>query len=363
MKFYCLQQDIISAIQTVQKVSYKNPSEIHRYIYIEARRNSIKIVAAGAEQTVITQIPCDVQRDGMVLAPLSVLRDIISKMPDVAINFEVNDRLLMTVSYIHMKYTIQCMPASAFSYTEEIAEELRFSMKTSDFRTCIKQTYFTASLQDTRPILSGILLKCSNGYLDFVSTDGTRVALRTIRLSENISFEIIIPAKFVFDIIHSSNIYDDDETIITFNQKYIKIKTGNTTLITGLINGKFINYRNIIPSDAGTVMTCDRTSFLDILERAFLLSDESLYTVKFEIKYSKLFVSSVSEAGQAFEEIIVQTQGNPITIAFNSKNFIEILRNIDYDLLLFEFTTGTRICKITPVECSDLLYLISPIRI
>ena len=363
MKFSCLQQDLTSAIHTVQKAASKNPSVISQYVYIETYQCNVRIISAGSEHTVIAQIPAEIYNEGNVLAPASLIFSIVSKMPDVTINIEVNDKLLMTVSYIQMKYNIQCMPAASFSFMENISEEQHFSMKTEDFKKCIRQTYFTSSFQDTRPILSGILIKCENSKADFVSSDGTRVAIRTINIDENISFEIIIPAKLVYDIINSSDKYDNSDSIISFNQKYIKINTGNITLVTGLISGKFVNYKNLIPKEASTVMTTDRTAFLSILERAFLLSDESLYTVKFDINYSKLLVSSASAAGNAFEEIPIQMTGNPLSIGFNSKKFIEILRNTEYELLTFEFTTGTRICKITPVDCDELIYLISPIRI
>mgnify|MGYP001032940669 CR=1 FL=1 len=362
MKFSCLQQDLTSAIQIAQKIPHKNTSSPYSYIYIDTCQSYVRIVAAGPEQTIMTQLRADIYNEGKVLAPASLLKDIISKMPDVPVDIEVDERLLMTVRYMHMKYTIQCMPAASFSFTDDIEDTCRFKMKTSEFKKCIRRTYFTASL-NTRPVLAGMLLKCDNGRLDFVTTDGSRASICTTSIDENISFEIIIPAGFVFDVTHSSDKYDDSLTVIAFNDKYVKIKTGNTCVITGLISGKFINYKSIIPHEASTIMTTDRSSFLSILERAYLLSDETLYTVKLEINYSKLLVSSASAAGNAFEEISVRTQGIPVTIAFNSKNFIEILRNTDYELLSFEFTTGTRICKITPVESGDLIYLISPIRI
>lgn len=362
MKFSCLQQELTSALQTAQKLPLKDTASPYSYIYIDIIQSNVRIVAAGSEQTVITVLQADVISDGKVLVPLAVFRDIVSKMPNVTVNIEVDERFVMTVCYMNMKYTIQCMQASSFSFTEDITDTCSFTMKTAELKKCIKQTYF-AALPATRPIFSGMLLKCDNGSIDFVTTDGTRVAICSSKINEDISFEIIIPAKFIFDVIHSSDKFDDTQASIAFNDKYVKIAIGNTCIISGLINGKFINYKSIIPAEASTVMTTDRTSFLSILERAYLLSDETLYTVKFEINYSKLLVSSASAAGNAFEEISVSTQGTPVTIAFNSKNFIEILRNTEYELLSFEFTTGTRICKITPVECADLLYLISPIRL
>lgn len=362
MKFSCLQQELTCAIQTAQKLPIREQTSPYSCIYIDTLKSYVRIIASGADQTVISKIDADVYNEGKILVPLALFRDIISKMPNVTVNIEVNEHFVMTVRYMHMKYTIQCMQAASFSFTEDIADTSRFTMNIADLKRSIKQTYF-AALPASRPILSGMLIKGEKGKADFVTTDGTRVAISTAKINENIAFEIIIPAKFIFDVTHSSDKYDNTPANIEFNEKYVKITIGNTCVISGLINGKFINYKSIIPSEASTVMTTDRSSFLSILERAYLLSDESLYTVKLEINYSKLLVSSASAAGNAFEEISVSTKGNPITIAFNSKNFIEILKNTDYELLSFEFTTGTRICKITPVECDELIYLISPIRI
>ena len=106
MKFSCLQQDIISAIQTVQKVSAKNLSSMYQYIYIEADKYVVKVVATGSDHTAITEFEAQVTEEGRVLAPISLMRDIISKMPNVSVNIDIDDKYVMTLSYIHMKYTI-----------------------------------------------------------------------------------------------------------------------------------------------------------------------------------------------------------------------------------------------------------------
>lgn len=363
MKFTCSQQNLLTAITTAQKLVSRNISPIYQYIYIEANDKNVKIASSGDEQTVITNVEAYVENCSKLLAPITVLHDIISKMPPVNINIETNDNYMMTLSYDRMKYTIQCIAADAFSFIDNINGKNSFSMNAGEFKKCVKQTYFTVFSEDTRPPLSGILIKCKDGIIDFVSTDTTRVSIRKIKTDIKNSFEITVPSKFLYEIIFSTNKFDADDIFITFNENYLMIKIGNITAITGLLKGKFINYESIIPQDSTAVMTCERSTLLSILERAFILSEETLYTVKLEIKYSKLYVSSSSASGEAYEEIPVKTNGIPITTAFNSKNFIEILRNTDYELLAFEFTTGTRICKIRPIETDDLLYLIMPIRL
>lgn len=363
MNFSCTQQDLIYGIQTVQKAIHKTPSPFQQYVYIETCESTVRLVSTSPDNTVIVVINADISLPGQILVPVAILRDIVSKMPDVTINLQTDHNNLMTVKYQNMRYSIQCASSSSFTFFETIDSDTEFTVNTEDFKKSISQTYFTASSQETRPTLNGILIKCEHGRTDFVSTDGTRVAIKTIFINEDISFDIIIPARFIHDILNSQIKSEGNISHITFNSKYMKYTSDNITVITGLISGKFINYKSILPHGEGTTMMCNRSEFLNILERAFLLSDEDLYTVKFDINYSKLFVSSNSVQGEAFEEIYVKTEGAPVTIAFNSKAFIEILKNIEYEQLVFEFTTGTRICKIYPLENENLLYLISPIRI
>lgn len=361
MNFTCLQSELISAIQTVQKTTFKNPSPYQNYIYIEANEYNIKLVSSSSENTVIVTMAAQVSVQGKVLVPGNILRDIVSRMPSVNISISTDDNYVMTVKYTNMKYSIQCISSSGYDFLDDISSLDSFSMPTEAFKSCIAATYFAASTQETRPTLNGILLKCVAGSLDFVSTDGSRVAICTYNIGNASDFEIIIPARFIRDITSSQT--DGDVASFDFNDRYVKLTMGNITVISGLITGKFINYRSIIPTQSGTLMTCNRNEFLNILERAYLLSDEDLYTVKFDIRYSKLVVSSNSINGEAFEEIFVNTDGNPITIAFNSRSFIEILKNIEQENIVFEFTTGTRICMIRPLDRGDLIYLISPIRI
>lgn len=363
MKFSCLQQDMVSSIQTVQKAAAaKGTSPIYQYLYIETLTDSVRVVATNQSQTIATVIPAQIENEGKILLPIALFRDIVSKMPSVLIEMKANERNLLTVSYVNMKYSIQGMPVGEYTFMDDINGDIKFDIETDKLKKYVKQTYFTASTEETKPTLNGILLKCRDGALDIVTSDSYRLSLVKGEIDEKLSFDIIVPAKILSEILGSAD-EDDKITNVTFNSKYIKLQTGKTTLVTGLISGSFINYENIIPKEYKTMMICGRQALLSILERAFVLSDRTtLYPVKFEIGYSKLFVSSNSEAGEAYEEIQVQTDGDSLTIAFNSKYFIEILRNMEYDSLRFEFTSSTRTCVIRPTDADDVLYLILPIR-
>lgn len=364
MKFTCLQQDLISSIQTVQRAATsKGTSPIYQYIYIETLTDRIRLIATNQSQTISNTIPAQIDEHGKILLPSTLFRDIIAKMPSVMIEMKSNDRELMTVSYTNMKYAIQGMPVGEFTFMDDISGDTKFEMKKGDFKKYVDSTFFTASTEESKPTLNGILFKCVNGKMDAVTSDSFRLSLARGDIGQDISFEIVVPAKILHEILSTSD--EDEENIsISFNAKYIKLQIGTTTLVTGLISGKFINYEAIIPVEYKTRMTCSRQLLLSILERAVILSDKStLYPVKFEIGFNKLLISSNSEAGEAFEEINVQTDGDNLVIGFNSKQFIELLRNADYENLVFDFISPTRTCVIRPVDNENMTYLITPLRL
>ena len=364
MKFSCLQQDLISSIQTVQKAAAsKGTSPIYQYIYVETLSDEVRLVATNQTQTIANTIPAQIEEKGKILLPASLFRDIIAKMPSVMIDMKSNDRNLMTVSYTNMKYAIQGMPVGEFTFMDDISSDVSFDIKLEDIKKYVDSTFFTASTEESKPTLNGICFKCSNGKLDTVTSDSFRLSLCKGNLGENISFEIIVPAKILHEILSSAD-DSEEKASITFNQKYIKVAIGKTTLVTGLISGKFINYEAIIPKEYKTRMICSRQLLLSILERASILSDKSiLYPVRFEIGFNKLLVSSNSEAGEAYEEINVSTEGDEMTIGFNSKQFIELLRNTDHEDLSFDFISPTRTCVIKPISSDDMTYLITPLRL
>ena len=208
MKLSCLQQDLISSIQTVQKAAAaKGTSPIYQYIYIETVNDALRVVATNQSQTIATIIPAQIEEEGKILLPISLFRDIISKMPSVIIEMKSNERNLMTVSYINMKYAIQGIPVGEYTFMDDISGDVKFDIDTEEFRKYVKQTYFTASVDESKPTLNGILLKCKNGLLDVVTSDSFRLSLSKGKINEEISFEVIVPSKILYEILIGAKDY------------------------------------------------------------------------------------------------------------------------------------------------------------
>ena len=142
------------------------------------------------------------------------------------------------------------------------------------------------------------------------------------------------------------------------------VKFDNTKIITRLIDGDFINYKQIIPKDFTTSITLSKTVFEEAIERTSVLSRvDRNNLVKFDISDKVMILSSKSDIGDIKENITISLKGNDVTIAFNARYFTEALRVINDEFLKLSFTSNVSPCIITSNDTDEFLYLILPVRI
>ena len=143
----------------------------------------------------------------------------------------------------------------------------------------------------------------------------------------------------------------------------IMVDLGDTIIINHLIDGQFINYKQIVPKDFGTVVTINKEQLEDAIDRASVLSRiDKNNLVKFDIKEKNLMLTSNSEIGNTKENITVGVKGGDLTISFNSKYFSDCLRVIDNPYVKIKLNSAIQPCIITPCEGDDFTFLILPVK-
>jgi DNA polymerase-3 subunit beta len=156
----------------------------------------------------------------------------------------------------------------------------------------------------------------------------------------------------------------EDKVKITFTPNHILFNLGQTKIISKLLNGEFINYRQIIPDEYKLRVKVKVNELMDSIERAALLSREGKTNlVKFEIKDELAVITSNSQMGKVYEEVKISLEGEGIKIAFNSKYFLDVLRIIDSEEIYMEFTSNVSPCILKKADSSDYIYLILPVRL
>ena len=179
------------------------------------------------------------------------------------------------------------------------------------------------------------------------------------------SNKFIIAAKVMNEISKIISEDEEDSDInIMLGEKREVINVGSNEIIIRRMEGEFIKYNDILPSENTTNVIVSKEMLLESIERASLLSREGKNNlIKMIIKNDLMTITSRSEEGNVKEEIIVEKTGNDLEIGFNSKFVLDVLKVIDDEQVSLNFKTGVSPCVVKPVDGDHYEYLILPVRI
>ncbi|MCF6463392.1 DNA polymerase III subunit beta [Clostridium sp. Cult1] len=362
MRIQINQSSLANHINIVQKgISNRTTLQILDGILLETVNGKLKLTATDLEIRIETYLECDIIEEGSIVVNSRIFGDIIKKLPNSSINITVKDNNI-NITCESSEFNI--LGNSSYEYPElpTIINNSSFNIPKDLFKSAIRQTVFATTQDETRPILTGVLLEISNGIGSFVALDGYRLALRSIPLDSKEDVKIVIPGRVLGEL---NKILDDDEDLtITTAPGHIIFNMGDTIVSSRLLEGQFLNYKDIIRKDHKTNVKVNRREFQDSLERASLLAkEEKANLVKLNVTDNQIIIKSNSEIGNVNEQISSIQDGENINIAFNSKYVIDGIKAIDSEEIELHFMGSLNPCIITPVEDENYTYLVLPVRL
>lgn len=368
MKFTCSQQTLAKALNTVSKaVSTRTTLPILKGILLEAKADGTLILTASdLEISIQKKVEAEVQQEGSVVVISKLFGDIIRKLPNEDISIEETEDNNILIKTNSSEFTVMSLPVDEFpkiGEKEENTEALVFNRDI--FKDMVRKTSFAASIDESKGILVGILTEINEESINMVSLDGFRLALAKEKMKSVNKRKFIISAKIMNEI--SKIVSDDDsdsDINILLGEKKSVFNIGNTEVVLRLMEGEFIKYRDIIPTDGTIKVIIGKEILLESIERASLLAKEGKNNlIKMTLKNDLLTVTSRSEEGNVKEQIVMEKTGEDLEIGFNSKFVIDVLKVIDDEEISMIFKTGTSPCVVRPVEGDAYEYLILPVRI
>ncbi|MGN0787708.1 MAG: DNA polymerase III subunit beta [Candidatus Onthoplasma sp.] len=363
MKFRCDGLELSEAIGVVSKaISNKTTSQILEGIKIVCENDKLILTATDLEMSVEKTIRAEVESTGETVVPGRLFGEYIRKLTDQQIECELNEKNQLRIAYTDSEGVLQCMEISEFPQIKEIEKENYFEIAKEDFKTLVNNVFYAVAQDDSRPILKGILFETTGKQIRAVAVDGCRLSIANKPLvSSTNDFKIIVPGKNINEIV---KMMDGEGNIKVYvHSNNIMVDLGDTIVVNRLIDGQFINYKQIVPKDFATVVTINKSQLEDAIDRASVLSRiDKNNLVKFDIKEKNLMLTSNSEIGNTKENITVGVKGNDLMISFNSKYFSDCLRVIDNPYIKLNLNSSILPCVITPCEGDDFVFLILPVR-
>ena len=369
MKFICYKDTIIKAINSVVKgVASKTTMPILEGILIQTNDNEIKLTTYDLEIGIEYIMNCEVKEQGSTVVNAIMFSEIIRKLPDTEIHITLNNKNLLEIECEGALYKLATMNPEEFPELPKIEIENSVEIDQTVLRNMIRKTIFAVSNEESRPIFTGCLFEIENNKLTLVAVDGFRLALRSIFLNkQSNNFKAVIPGKTLNEV--NKIITDSFEPVkIGISKNQALFEMDNCKVVTRILDGEFLNYKNVIPSNWETRIKVSKNNIQNCFERISLISasaveKEKKYPVKVQVDIGKIIISCTNQTGDAKEELYVATEGKNLEVGFNPKYFLDSLKAIDDEEVYIEFGTSISPCLIKSTENNDYTYMILPIRL
>lgn len=363
MLLNCMGLELSDAFLKVSKaISNKVTNPILEGIKISAEDNELTLSATDTDLSIEKKIKADIKVEGETVVPGKFITEFVKKLSNSDIELEVNEKNQLLIRYDGNESVIQCYNPVEYPGFKKLKTDEWFGVSQKDLKTLISKTIFSVAIDDSRPILKGVLFDIDQKEINAVALDGYRLAKVKKKVSTNIKKQIVIPTRSLNEI--SKLLEDSDEIInIYIDANAIMIDTADTKIISRLLEGDFVNYKQIIPMNYETFVIVNKNQLEDALERVSLLSKIGQNNfVKFDIKESSLNLTSNSEIGNIKEKISAVLNGKDVTIAFNPRFILESLKANSEEFVKLCLNTASNPCVIVPTEGDEFLYLILPVR-
>ena len=368
MKMICEKENLLKAINSVTKaVASKTTMPILEGILIQTNENNVKFTTYDLEIGIEYIIECDVKEQGATVVNSIMFSEIIRKLPDTEITITVNENNLLVIECEGSLYKLATMNPDEFPELPKIDIENSIQLEQNCLKDMVKKTIFAVSTEENRPIFTGCLFEIKENKLNVVAVDGFRLAWKSKFLNNKVNdFSAVIPGRTLNEI--NKILLDSFDMIkigVSKNQALFEME--NCKIVTRLLDGEFLNYSSVIPSNWETRIRVDKNVIQNCFERVSLISASSIekekkYPVKVLVDIGKVTISCTNQTGDAKEEMYVSTEGKNLEAGFNPKYFLDALRAIDDQEVYIDFGSSISPCIIKPVDDGDYIYMVLPIR-
>ena len=367
MKFSVSSSELNKGLSTViGAVPNKATLPILETILFQSEENSIKLSATDLEISIIQHVQADVEEAGSVAIPARRLLETLRQLPNITVFFEVDERNNVLFKTDKGTYKLVGDDSDDFPEVPDLFDGVTIESDTDVIQQAINKTLFAVSNDDLRPAMMGVYFQLGPNASQFVSTDGHRLvkySTQDITTSEEHSF--IVPDKALALIQKSIS---DDQTVIRVNQDHVSFKSGDTQLITRLINEQYPNYESVIPRDNDKFLTIGKDQMLSTVKRVSIFSSSTTRQIRLQLDPDKLTIRAedLDMSSEAKETIECDYNNESMEIGFNAKYLSDVLQNIDGDEVSFEFSSPNRAGIVKPTHSGDneeMLMLVMPVML
>lgn len=362
MKFRCERDVLVDALATAQRAtSTRATLPVLSGLRLSLSGNQLRLTGSDLDLTITTEVLVNGDTDGVAVLPAKFAVDIVRSLEGGAIEIET-DGEDARISGGRSNFRLHTIPADEFPNLIDPAGE-QVVLQSADLAEGLKQVVRAASTDESRPILTGVLLAAEGQGLRMVSTDSYRLAVRdlpgTTALAEGQT--VLVPSRALNELARA--LQDDTDVTLVLGERDASFAVGDLHLTTRLIEGEFPNYRGLIPSAQPNRLHVDRQALLDAVRRVRLMARENS-PVRLTMTQGLLELRAVTlDVGEASEQLDAEYDGDELTVAFNPEYLVDGLEVTPGEQVSLETVDSLKPALIRPIGSEDFLYLLMPVRV
>ena len=366
MKFTCEKNALVSAISVASRtVAQKSTIPALEGIYIRA---GVKLTLSGynLETGITISVDAEIQQTGACIMPSRLFFDIIRKLPGDTVSISVDEKFKVSIRGGISSFSITAMSSEDYPELPEVESDKGISLPQNELKAMIGGTSFAVSENQARPIHTGCLFEVEDTSITVVAVDGYRLALRRWKSEEPIgrTLKFVVPAAALKE---AEKILGDTDEACTFflGSKHILFTIGEATLVCRLLEGEFLDWRRVVPTDCPIKLIASVSDLASSVERVGLIVSEKYKSpVRCVFGNNELLMRTNTTIGAAEDKCAFAGDGKELEIGFNVRYLADALRVIPSEEVTLELTNGLSPIVLTPADNKfDFAYMVLPVRI
>lgn len=361
MKFRCERDVLVEALATAGRAATSRAAlPVLSGLRLALEGDRLKVTGSDLDLTITTEVQVNGAGDGVAVLPAKLVADIVRNLEPGGVEVDTSGER-PRIQGGRSEFFLNAIPADEYPTPHEPDGET-LTLQAEHLAEGLRQVVVAASGDESRPILTGVLLAAEEQGLRLVSTDSYRLAFRDLPGTTVLEQgqQVLVPSRALQEL--TRNLTDDEVTLVLAEQM-VSFQVGTFHLSTRLIKGDFPDYQKLIPTDMPNCLTVDRQALQDAIRRVRLMARENS-PIRLTMQQDGLELRAITQdVGEAVEELDAKYEGAELTVAFNPEYLMEGLEVTPGEEVSLETRDPQRPAVLRSTETTDFLYLLMPVRV
>ena len=368
MRFTCEKSMLVAGLNiTGRTVAQKSALSAIEGILCRAHGN-LSLTGYNMETAITYEIDAEVTDSGSCILPAKLFGDIIRRLPEGPVTVTVDDQFKVSIKSGYSSFTISAESADDYPVLPDVGEGRPISITQTAMKELISGTIFSVSENQGRPVHTGVKFEVGYDTVSAIAVDGFRLARRTYHTPEPIERDtaFVVPSQSLKEVEKILQPEGEDTVEFTIGNRHIMFQMGDATLVCRLLDGEFLDWRRVVPTNCPIQLVADVGELTRSLERVGLIVSEKYKSpVRCRFGNQELKVKTKTTIGDAEDQCSFAGDGKELEIGFNVRYLCDALRAVPSDEVVLELTNGLSPIVMTPVEGDkyDFSYMVLPVRI